>query len=244
MAYNICTAGEDLPTAVLRRRHVAGGVRLARRQSRNWGTVTELATVKAKAPGAVDATPSKGNPLLTAKPPSGAQHRVYRLFVIFFRCECEVMRVLMHSQEPQDNHFWVYREAEPHQLSGSFRNSPWTDSILLNLKRPRFGLILGKIILVLYYRNYICCLFNDPKSITVSAQCKTWTVFAHSNTGIVGLNPTGGMAVCVPLFWVCVVLCVGSGLATGWSLVQGVLQIVYRLRNWKSGPGPNRTVDP
>jgi hypothetical protein len=43
---------------------------------------------------------------------------------------------------------------------------------------------------------------------------------------------------CVRLFCVCVVLCVGSGLPTGWSPVQGVLPTVYRLRNWKSDEGP------
>jgi hypothetical protein len=36
------------------------------------------------------------------------------------------------------------------------------------------------------------------------------TVFARWNAVIVGSNPTQGMDVCV-----CVVLCVGSGLATG-----------------------------
>jgi hypothetical protein len=42
------------------------------------------------------------------------------------------------------------------------------------------------------------------------------TVFSRSNTGIVvGSNPTRVMDVCVCLFRVCVVLCVGSGLATG-----------------------------
>jgi hypothetical protein len=42
--------------------------------------------------------------------------------------------------------------------------------------------------------------------------------------GIVGSNPAQGMDVC-PSF--CVVLsCVGRGLATGWSLVQGVLPYV------------------
>jgi hypothetical protein len=46
------------------------------------------------------------------------------------------------------------------------------------------------------------------------------------------------MNVCVCLFCVCVVLCVGSCLATGWSPVQGVLPTVYRLRNWKSGQDP------
>jgi hypothetical protein len=46
--------------------------------------------------------------------------------------------------------------------------------------------------------------------ITVAARSK-----ARSNTGIVGSNPTRGMDVCVRLLRVRVVLCVGSGLATG-----------------------------
>jgi hypothetical protein len=42
------------------------------------------------------------------------------------------------------------------------------------------------------------------------------------------------------LFCVYVVLCVGCGLAIGWSLVQGILPTVYSctLRNWNSGQGP------
>jgi hypothetical protein len=44
------------------------------------------------------------------------------------------------------------------------------------------------------------------------------------------------MSVCV--YSVCVVLCVGSGLTTDWSPVQGVLPTVCGLRNWKSGQGP------
>jgi hypothetical protein len=38
------------------------------------------------------------------------------------------------------------------------------------------------------------------------------------------------MDVCLRLFCVCVVLCVGRGLATGWLLVQGVLPAVYRIQ--------------
>jgi hypothetical protein len=69
-------------------------------------------------------------------------------------------------------------------------------------------------------------------------------LFAPSNTGIVGSNPTQGMDVCVRLFFVCVVLCVGSGLATGWHLVQGVLPTVYRIKKLKNRPGSNeRTVE-
>jgi hypothetical protein len=40
----------------------------------------------------------------------------------------------------------------------------------------------------------------------------TVSVFVRSNAGIVGSNPTQGMAVSV--YSVCVVLCVGSGLVT------------------------------
>jgi hypothetical protein len=64
--------------------------------------------------------------------------------------------------------------------------------------------------------------------VTVDAQSTAWTVFGRSNTGIVCLNPTRGMDVCVRLFCVCVVLCVGRGLATGLSPVQGVLPAVYK----------------
>jgi hypothetical protein len=49
----------------------------------------------------------------------------------------------------------------------------------------------------------------------------------------VGSNPTLGMGVCVRLFCVCVVLCVGNGLATGCSPVQGVLPTVYRIKKLK-----------
>jgi hypothetical protein len=43
-----------------------------------------------------------------------------------------------------------------------------------------------------------------------------------------GSSPTQGMNVCVRLFCVCVVLGVGSDLATGSSPVQGVLPYVQR----------------
>jgi hypothetical protein len=41
------------------------------------------------------------------------------------------------------------------------------------------------------------------------------TLFARSNDGIAGSNPTQGMDVCIRLFCVCAVLCVRRGLATG-----------------------------
>jgi hypothetical protein len=55
-----------------------------------------------------------------------------------------------------------------------------------------------------------------------SARWKAWTVFAHLHAGIMGSNPTQDIDVwCVCVYSVCVVLCLGSGLATGWSPVQG-----------------------
>jgi hypothetical protein len=46
------------------------------------------------------------------------------------------------------------------------------------------------------------------------------------------------MSVCV--YSVCVVLCVGSGLAMGWSHIQGVLPIVYRIKKLKNRPRSNK----
>jgi hypothetical protein len=76
--------------------------------------------------------------------------------------------------------------------------------------------------------------------ITEAARSKAWTFLARSNTGVVASNPTRGTHVCVRLFCVCVVMCVGRGLATDWSSVQGVLPTAYRLRNGKSGQGPTK----
>jgi hypothetical protein len=67
-----------------------------------------------------------------------------------------------------------------------------------------------------------------------------WTVFARSDAGIVGSNPIQGMDIRVRLFWVCIVLCVGSGLATGLSPVQGVLTTLYRIKELKKRPRPNK----
>jgi hypothetical protein len=72
--------------------------------------------------------------------------------------------------------------------------------------------------------NFDHVFVNEP--ITVAARPKEWNIFTCSNIGIMGSNPTQGMDVYVRLFCVYVVLCVGSGLATGWSSIQGVLPSV------------------
>jgi hypothetical protein len=87
------------------------------------------------------------------------------------------------------------------------------------------------------YMKYIFsfCYYNlcTVLLITVAAQSKAWTIFSRSNTGMVDSNPIQGMDVFVRLFRVYV----GSGLAAGWSPIQGVLLTVYWLRNWKIGQG-------
>jgi hypothetical protein len=57
----------------------------------------------------------------------------------------------------------------------------------------------------------------------------------------VGSNPTQDMdASIMCVFSVCVILCVGSGLAMGCSPVQGVLPTVYRIKKLKKRPRPNK----
>jgi hypothetical protein len=67
--------------------------------------------------------------------------------------------------------------------------------------------LVGRSTLTIWYKS------------EVAVRSKSWTVFARSNTGVVGSNPTRVMCVCARLFCVCVILCVGSGLVTGWSPV-------------------------
>jgi hypothetical protein len=108
-------------------------------------------------------------------------------------------------------------------------------------------------ILVNLYRNarnysaqgslYYCLYIFWPmwvvfRPIRVAALSGAWTIFVHSHAGIMVSSPTRGMHVCVRLFCVCVVLCVGSGLVKGWSPVQGVLPTVYRIKKMKIRQNP------
>jgi hypothetical protein len=74
----------------------------------------------------------------------------------------------------------------------------------------------------------ICQQWRAERPISVAAPSKAWIVFARSNAGIVGSNPPQSMDVCLRLYCVCA----GSGLATGWSPIQGVLSVILGLRNW------------
>jgi hypothetical protein len=75
----------------------------------------------------------------------------------------------------------------------------------------------------------------------ISFPARAWTVFVRTDAGIVGSNPTQGMDFwCMRLFCVCVVLCLGSGLAAGWSLVQGDLPSVKNDQKWIRDLRPER----
>jgi hypothetical protein len=65
--------------------------------------------------------------------------------------------------------------------------------------------------------------FNFILLVTVSERSNACTVFARSEAGIEGSNPTQGMDVWCLCMCVFLCLCRGRGLATSWSPAQGVL---------------------
>jgi hypothetical protein len=69
-------------------------------------------------------------------------------------------------------------------------------------------------------------------------------VFARSNTGVMGSNPTWSMDVYVRLFCRYAILCVCSGLETGWSPVQEFIPTMYKFINRKSVQGQKKFVQP
>jgi hypothetical protein len=72
----------------------------------------------------------------------------------------------------------------------------------------------------------------------MAARSKARTIFPRSNTGIVGSNPTRVMDVCVRLFSVPVVICVGSGLATSLSPSKESYRLGMDYKTEKRGEGP------
>jgi hypothetical protein len=98
------------------------------------------------------------------------------------------------------------------------------------------------------FHNLKLLKLTKKMPITVAERSEAWTVFSRSNSGIVVSNPTQGMSRYLRLFCVCVVLCVGIGLAMGWSLDQGVRYWLCKklLGNWRRCQGPTkgcRTID-
>jgi hypothetical protein len=63
---------------------------------------------------------------------------------------------------------------------------------------------LLQIDLMQFFGNFTQLKYCIILPITVA---KVWTVFARSNAGIVGLNPSQGMDVCVRLLCLCCSVC-------------------------------------
>jgi hypothetical protein len=82
------------------------------------------------------------------------------------------------------------------------------DNLCSNIK------VMSLPFLLLYPIYFLTCvLFHYTFSIYADLSGRL--VFVRSSTRIVGSNATRGIDICMFLFGVCVVLCVGSGLAMG-----------------------------
>jgi hypothetical protein len=71
----------------------------------------------------------------------------------------------------------------------------------------------------------VCVLIEEPP-ITVAARFTVWNALVCSNTGIAVRNPTRVMSVLTSVF---MLSCVGCGLMTGLSPIQGVLPPVHNI---------------
>jgi hypothetical protein len=74
--------------------------------------------------------------------------------------------------------------------------------------------------------------------ITVAARSRAWTIFAPSDSGIVGSNPIQGMDVCI-----CIALCIGTASRRAYHSSKESYRLCKKLlRNWWRGQGPVRAV--
>jgi hypothetical protein len=69
-------------------------------------------------------------------------------------------------------------------------------------------------------------IYGQLAGLAADHNGSTWSLRPLEHLERVGSNSTRGMDVCVRLFSVCALLCVGRGLETGWSPVLGVLPTV------------------
>jgi hypothetical protein len=101
----------------------------------------------------------------------------------------------------------------------------YTDSLFVLATRPANLTLMGFIVAITFLRRVKVMKLQklaDTKSfrsITVTARSKARTVFARSNTGVVGSNPTRCIDICVCVFILC-------SLSTGFIPFQRVLPTV------------------
>jgi hypothetical protein len=68
--------------------------------------------------------------------------------------------------------------------------------------------------------------------IAVAARSKAWSVFTHSDVGIVGSNPTEDINICLRLFCVCVLCRLGPCIGLPPPPCPKSPTYCLRLRNW------------
>jgi hypothetical protein len=94
------------------------------------------------------------------------------------------------------------------------------------------------------YQNFPLTVYFQPVG---SNSCRSWwprclrhepSSPARTLRSWVRIPLKAWMLVCV--YFVCVALCTGRGLASDWSPVQGVLPTVYRIKKLKRGQGPRK----
>jgi hypothetical protein len=76
---------------------------------------------------------------------------------------------------------------------------------------------ISSLILFILSCNFTS-LFDGWKPVTVAERSKPWTIFARADSGTVGSNPTQVMNVQY-LCWVCVFLCLCTGIGLGDELI-------------------------
>jgi hypothetical protein len=157
------------------------------------------------------------------------------LISMWSRFTLELPRHCLNSQKRCSRH---HRNEKPgtnfQQLSSFHRKLMLITTVFITLT-IYIGVNWARTSQIVSFSRLFCHSFTVARS-------KAWTVLTSSNTGIVGSTPTQGMDICLRLYSIWVVLCAGSDLATGWSLVQGVLPTVYRIKKLKNETRSNKRI--
>jgi hypothetical protein len=122
------------------------------------------------------------------------------------------------------------QDANSKHISSIFDPEDWDDMSLRNVGLTSnwlHGVISQEIV------QYSRGRSQWPRRLKDELSSAAWTLESWVRISLEAL-----LSVCV--YFICVVLCVGSDLATGRSPVQGVLPSVYGLRNWKNCQGPTK----
>jgi hypothetical protein len=124
-------------------------------------------------------------------------------------------------------------------------NAAWIQTVFVSIRCKSYITRSSNLSLSIFSQTTrcteICTYIFDYGPITVAARSKVWTVFARSNAGIVGSNPTQGMDV-----YVCGSRVRAVGIATGYGLDdRGVgVRVPLGSRIFCSPRRPDRLSDP